>query len=368
MVVTMPNSKRHNIGRPEGPSSYSMVEQPAKNDVAAAKPPKRENILLNIGLNVILPSILLMKGKPWLEKLVSRFPAIDNVLIRAADGVRWLHGYLESYGVSAEYLVADDKLKSSAAVLVVALAFPISYGLYDFAVRRKANFFSILGFVSVLISGGIGLMELDKDWVAIKEAAIPFLFAIAVLVSLATPFPLIRTFILNPELFDVPKIEAALVEKDKKQPFEKLMSRCTLMLAGSFLMSAVLNYFLARYFIRSETGTDAFNEELGKMNFWSWPVIVAPSMVITFFILNQLLNGIHSFTGYDVEDVMLVGQRPKRKKAGKGDAEKEKESPEVPSKDKLSKAPGAEASEESNVKASKESKQEPNSDSITSNE
>ena len=36
--------------------------------------------------------------------------------------------------------------------LVVALAFPISYGLYDFAVRKKANTLSILGFVSVLLS------------------------------------------------------------------------------------------------------------------------------------------------------------------------------------------------------------------------
>lgn len=248
-------------------------------------PPKRENIWLNLGLNVLIPSLLLTKGQPWLEKLAGRLSAVQNLL----DSL------------------ADSGLKTSAVVLIIALAFPIIYGIYDFIVRRKYNFFSVLGFVSVLISGGIGLFELNKDWVAVKEAAIPALFAIAVLVSLKTPFPLVRTFLFSPEIFDVPKIETALAEKGKEQPFEKLMSRCTMMLSGSFVFSAVLNYFLAKYFIRSETNSDAFNVELGKMQFWSWPVITVPSMIIMFYILNQLINGIHAYTGYELEDVMLIG-------------------------------------------------------------
>lgn len=250
---------------------------------------KRENIWLNLGLNVLLPSILLTKGQVWLERAAAAIPRLQSALER-----------LEVAGV-----------KISAVVLVIALAFPVIYGIYDFAVRRKYNFFSVLGFVSVLISGGIGLLELNKDWVAVKEAAIPALFAIAVLVSLKTPFPLVRTFLFSPEIFDVPKIETALVEKQKQQPFEQLMSRCTMMLSGSFLLSAVLNYALAKYFIRSPTGTDEFTVELGKMGFWSWPVITLPSMVIMFFILNQLINGIHKYTGFELEDVMLVGQPSK---------------------------------------------------------
>ena len=177
-------------------------------------PPKRENVWLNIGLNVVIPAVLLSKGKDW-------------------------------FGL-------DPKL-----VLVIALAFPVCYGIYDFVTRNKYNFFSVLGFVSILISGSVGLLELDKDWIAVKEAAIPALFAIAVLVSLKTPFPLIRTFLYTPEIFDVPKVESALKAKNNEAPFEKLMTRCTLYLAGSFVLSAVLNFALARYFIRSETGTAA---------------------------------------------------------------------------------------------------------------
>jgi len=239
-------------------------------------PPKRENVWLNIGLNVLIPSVLLFKGQVCFEYLFE--------------------------------LDSDSKFVAKV-VMVIALAFPVCYGIYDFITRNKINFFSVLGFISILISGGVGLLELDKDWIAVKEAAIPALFAIAVLISLKTPFPLIRTFLYTPEIFDVSKVEAALKEKDNETPFEKLMTRCTLYLAGSFVLSAVLNYGLARYFIRSETGTSEYNEELGQMMFWSYPVIMVPSMAIMIFALMQVIKGIETYTGYEVEEVLLVGHK-----------------------------------------------------------
>lgn len=234
---------------------------------------------------MIVPSLLLSKGEDWLE----RFGVFDAVQ-------RW--------GV--------ETINKPAIVLVIALLFPIAYGIYDFAARRKYNFFSILGFVSILISGGVGLMKIDKDWIAIKEAAIPALFAIATLVSLRTPFPLIRTFLYNPEIFDVPKIEAALVEKKNESNFDDLIKRCTLYLVGSFVLSAILNYVLAKYLIRSETGTEAFNQELGKLTLWSWPVITVPSMAVMMYALMQLVGGIEKFTGYPMEEVVRVGAPPKK--------------------------------------------------------
>ena len=228
-------------------------------------PPKRENVWLNIGLNVLVPSLLMAKGKDYLPL-------------------------------------------SPAWLLVVALTFPVCYGIYDFITRRKYNFFSVLGFVSILISGGVGLLELDKDWIAVKEAAIPALFGVAVLVSLKTPFPLVRTFLYSPEIFDVPKIEAALTERSNEAAFEQLIKVCTLYLVGSFTLSAVLNYGLAKYFIQSETGSDAFVQELGKMTFWSWPIITVPTMVVTMLALMKLVKGIHANTGYELEDVLLAAR------------------------------------------------------------
>lgn len=232
--------------------------------------PKRENVWMNIGLNVLVPSLLMTKGKDWLG------------------------------------------LENPAWLLVIALAFPISYGIYDLVTRKKYNFFSVLGFVSILISGGVGLMELDKGWIAVKEAAIPALFAVAVLASLWTPFPLVRTFLYSPEIFDVPKIEAALKARQTETAFERLMVRCTLLLVGSFMLSAVLNFALAKYFIRSETGTDAFVQEMGRMTAWSWPVITIPSMAVMMVAFFQLVGGIKRHTGYEIDDVVLVGHPPQK--------------------------------------------------------
>ena len=218
-------------------------------------------------------------------------------------------GWFERLGIfgGLRRLLQTEELNEPAIVLVIALAFPVCYWIYDYITRRKSNFFSVLGFVSILISGGVGLLEIDKDWIAIKEAGIPALFAIATLVSMRTPFPLIRTFLFTPELFDVPKIEKALAEKQAEQPFEKLINRCTIILAGSFLLSACLNFALAKYLIRSETGTPEFNQELGKMTFWSFPVIMIPSMAVMMYALMQLVGGIEKHTGYELDDVLLVG-------------------------------------------------------------
>ena len=45
--------------------------------------------------------------------------------------------------------------------LVLALAFPISLGLYELVRFNATNWIAVLGLVSVLLTGGIGLLELD---------------------------------------------------------------------------------------------------------------------------------------------------------------------------------------------------------------
>ena len=51
----------------------------------------------------------------------------------------------------------------------------------EFINLRKVNFFSALGIVSVSLTGGISLLELDPVYIAIKEAAIPGMLGIACL-------------------------------------------------------------------------------------------------------------------------------------------------------------------------------------------
>ncbi|MGB0419149.1 MAG: VC0807 family protein, partial [Opitutales bacterium] len=158
--------------------------------------------------------------------------------------------------------------------------------------------------VSVLLTGGIGILEIPTKWFAIKEAAIPLLLGLAVLISLKTRYPLIRTLLYNPEMIETEKVQAQLERTQQQAQFDSLLSRCTVLLASSFFLSAGLNYLLARNIVVSPSGSDAFNTEVSKMMAWSWPIIAVPSMLIMVLTLILLIKGIKRMTGLDLEEVL----------------------------------------------------------------
>lgn len=194
--------------------------------------------------------------------------------------------------------------------LVAALSLPVAYGIYDFVRRRKTNAFSILGFVSVLLTGGFGLMKLDGMWFAVKEAAIPLLMGVATIVSLWTRYPLVKTLLYNDKVIDVARVDQELVVRGNQGPFNKLLVATTWLLASSFMLSAILNFGLAIAILKSPAGTPEFNQELGKMTALSYPVIVAPCMIVTLIALWRLIAGIKRLTGLDLEQV-FKGAPPK---------------------------------------------------------
>ena len=77
-------------------------------------------------------------------------------------------------------LSGDDNLDATNALLL-ALAFPVGWGLFELVQYRKFNFIALLGVISVLLTGGIGVLQLDTRWLAIKEAAVPGVIGLAVL-------------------------------------------------------------------------------------------------------------------------------------------------------------------------------------------
>ena len=232
-------------------------------------PPKQENLLLNLVCNLVLPALVLSK--------LSTPERLGPV-----------------YG------------------LVVALAFPLAYGAWDYVQRRQANFISIIGFVSVLLTGGLGLFHVDGLWFAVKEAAVPTVIGIAVLVSLKTKKPLVHTMLYNPQVIDVPKVDAALDQRQNRSGFARLLVTSSYLLTISFILSAVLNFVLARYLLKSPSGTPEFNAELAKMHLLSWPVIVLPSLAMTLFALWRLLTGLKNLTGLSMDEIFRA---PPPKKA-----------------------------------------------------
>ena len=223
--------------------------------------PKPENMLLNLVCNIAVPTLVLTK----------------------LSSERWL---------------------GPVWGLVFALLFPISYGLYDFAVRKKANTLSILGFVSVLVTGGMGLFKADGFWFAVKDAVLPTCIGLFVLATMRTKSPLLREMIFNEQIVDVARVETALAGRGQAAAFEALLRQASVWLAVSFLASAPVNFALARYILRSPPGTPAFNAELGRMHLIVWPVIVVPSMIVLMVLFWRLLNGLARLSGLTTDEIL----------------------------------------------------------------
>ncbi|HEX2170839.1 MAG TPA: VC0807 family protein [Dehalococcoidia bacterium] len=245
-----------------------MTDEPVKamgEPVEAAgkpKPRKRENPFLSLVLNVVIPSIILI-----------RFSGED-----ALGPVRGL---------------------------IIALAFPVVYGIFDLVWRRHVSFISVLGLASVILSGGIGLLRLEPQWLAVKEAAIPLVIGLALLISTRTPFSLVKKLI-SP-VIDEERVYQALAERGAVAAYERRLNGTTYLLAGSFFLSAALNFALARLVVVSSPGTPAFNEELGRMTALSFPVITVPSLIVMVIAILYLVSGITRLTGLELPEILRQG-------------------------------------------------------------
>lgn len=204
-------------------------------------------------------------------------------------------------------LSGDDQLGASTA-LIVALAFPLGWGLFELARYRQFNLIALLGLISVTLTGGIGLLQLDPQWLAVKEAAIPGILGLAVLLSTYTRYPLIRTLVYNPKLINVEVIRQRLDESGNSEVFDTRLLRSTYFLAGTFLFSSIMNYVLAKAIVTSPAGSAMFNEELGRMTLLSYPVIAIPSMVMMMGIFYYLWRTINGLTGLSLEEIMVQQQ------------------------------------------------------------
>ena len=224
----------------------------------------KPNPLLEIGITVLLPAFILMK------------------------------------------LSSPERLGTVGALLL-ALSFPLAWGAWDGLRRRKLNWLAVLGVVSTLLTGGIGLLALDAKWLAVKEAAVPGLIGLAVLASTWTKSPLIRVLVFNAQLFDVDKVHQALEARRNTVPFELRLRTGTFLLAGTFFFSSVANYVLARYIVSAPAGTEAFNEQLGELTLLSYPVIAIPNMVMMMALMFWLARGAKRLTGLDLGDMLQSG-------------------------------------------------------------
>jgi len=202
-----------------------------------------------------------------------------------------------------KYLSPEDQL-GPVYGLILGLSLPLGFGIYQFVQEKKFGFIPALGFISILLTSSIGLLELDSKYIAIKEAAIPLIIGIGTIISLKTPYPLVKTFIYNDKILQINKVDAALEKNQSQSLFDQALKVATYILAGSFLLSAILNYVLAKIIVTSPSGTPEFNDQLGTMNLLSYPVITIPCVIVMIIAMMYLFKKIKTLTGLELDDIL----------------------------------------------------------------
>jgi hypothetical protein len=253
------------------------------------KKPPQEHPLANILINVIIPVLVL--------SYLSKDPDLQEKLGKVAKP--WHIGPLKA--------------------MILALALPLGYGVWHFIKTRKGNFFSALGLISVLLSGGLTLYLWNKNGTVkpnagmlfgIKEALIPLVLGIAILASHRSANPLIRVFLYNDSIFDIPKIESRVAEISAQAGYDKILFFATKLFAVSFFLSSLMNLGLAQWFFRGfdSNAIDAlekFNAIIAKVTGWGFAVIGVPTLIFMIFTFYSLLKKLGKLTGLKSDEIML---------------------------------------------------------------
>lgn len=189
--------------------------------------------------------------------------------------------------------------------LGLAVSFPLVYGIYSFIKERKVNFISVLGLVSVLLTGIMGMFkEISPLWFAVKEAAVPAVIAIVVLISIRMNRNVVKKLLFNEDIMDMEKVHAKLDENGQREQFDTTITKASYWVAFSFVISSLLNFILARIILKGIPGTEIYDKQIAKMMALSFPVIALPCTIILVLVFLYVLKKIKTLTGIEFEEII----------------------------------------------------------------
>ena len=233
---------------------------------------QKENPLWNILFNIILPVMILNKGHKF-------FPE---------DG----HLY----------------------ALLIALACPFFYGAKDYFQNRHINKISILGLSGTALTGGLALLQPAGIFFAVKEALIPLLIALFTAGSVFYKKPLMSFLIFQSSLFRKDVILLKLSSAGREKDFKALLNLTTFYLAGSFVLSAVLNFLIALWIFKDidpslgpEEKSQILNTQIADMTWMGYVLIALPLSLITGGIFWFLIKRLREMTGLSFNELVSSG-------------------------------------------------------------
>lgn len=197
--------------------------------------------------------------------------------------------------------------------LIVSLLFPVVFAVWCWWKRAGWNLFSIIGFITVLLSGGLGLLKLDAFWFAVKESALPLALGAAFPLSYFFGRPLLGSLVMQPHLINLNTMRAALNSPDKNAEFQTALHRGSWFIGLATIGSSAGNFFLALYLLRDkEPGGETFVKGIGTLNWASVVVIGVPLCVVMLLVFVWLVRRIQAITGLEGADLLNPGRTVRR--------------------------------------------------------
>jgi hypothetical protein len=202
------------------------------------------------------------------------------------------------------FLSGDDYL-GPVLGLGIGLSFPLLHGVRSLWLSGSISPISVIAVISVMLTGGIGLFELEARWFVLKEGMVSLLFAGLTGASLATPWPVAE--VMWWLVFDEDKVREALDAHGHTEAYQRELNRATVGLSAVMFLAAFGTWILAWFMVTADAGTTAFNEELGSYTFASFIVITFPSMGMMYVVLNRLMNATEDMTSIPLQDLQRHG-------------------------------------------------------------
>jgi hypothetical protein len=203
-------------------------------------------------------------------------------------------------------LSSDDRLGPIPA-LMLSLVSPIGFGLWEFRRSRTFDTTAAVGIVSVLLTGVIGIFRLSPELFAVKEAAVPILFATLIVISQYTRFPIVR--LLFEQTIHKQRVQDAVDERQAGTEMNRTMTNTAWLWAASMAISGILRFVLAEIVVTSAPGTAEFNEQLGLMNLLRIPTVTVMTMVLMIGTIAYLVRSTASITGLAPTEFFRGGNR-----------------------------------------------------------
>jgi hypothetical protein len=206
--------------------------------------------------------------------------------------------------------LSDESRLGPLPALLLAIGIPVTYGMWDLFRTRKVNVSSIMGILSVLLTGVIGVFELSTDLFAIKEAVIPIGFALVLLVSNKMALPIAKL------LFDMvqkkDRVERLVREKGVETAYRSHIERSGVIWAGIMALSGVMKFVLASLIMDAPAGTQEFNTQLAFYELVQLPTSMMVTMVLILSLIWYIAKGTGTLIGLAPSEILRGGEKMAR--------------------------------------------------------